>query len=308
MSWNPASDSYSQASDWLIGTVKRNPEGLLLLAAGCALMMRTGRSQARDDGSRIDSRMESNNRGHEDWARRYDHDSRPGPGRSNSNVGDRISDAARNASDYASDLKDQVADAATSYASSAADYAGAAGRVVSDQSERMVRQARSTIEHATNRVLRDQPLVVALVGLAAGAAVAAAFPTTAIERHTLGEAGEKLTEVTGKAGEQLKDATAKAGERLMSAADERGLNSEGLKEVARDVAGTFGQAFSSGGEKSMGQAPARSGSQPGPGPGGQPDSFRGANSSSGRPGNPSGAAGVGQSSSVSPGSSGRSSS
>ena len=27
-------------SDWILGAIKRNPEGLLLLAAGCALMMR----------------------------------------------------------------------------------------------------------------------------------------------------------------------------------------------------------------------------------------------------------------------------
>jgi len=33
-------DTYSQAGDWLLGTVRRNPEALLLMAAGCCLMMR----------------------------------------------------------------------------------------------------------------------------------------------------------------------------------------------------------------------------------------------------------------------------
>ena len=31
------------AGEWIMGTVTRNPEGLLLLAAGVALLMRSGR-------------------------------------------------------------------------------------------------------------------------------------------------------------------------------------------------------------------------------------------------------------------------
>jgi hypothetical protein len=30
--------------DWLMGAVRSNPEGLLLLAAGCALLLRSGSS------------------------------------------------------------------------------------------------------------------------------------------------------------------------------------------------------------------------------------------------------------------------
>ena len=40
-------DTYSQAGDWLFGTVRRNPEALLLMAAGCCLMMRGGRPSSR---------------------------------------------------------------------------------------------------------------------------------------------------------------------------------------------------------------------------------------------------------------------
>ena len=32
----------STGAGWLTGTITRNPEGLLLLAAGCALLMRKG--------------------------------------------------------------------------------------------------------------------------------------------------------------------------------------------------------------------------------------------------------------------------
>ncbi len=41
-------------SDWLMGAVKSNPEGLLLLAAGCALLLRSGASKvsAQTSGQR----------------------------------------------------------------------------------------------------------------------------------------------------------------------------------------------------------------------------------------------------------------
>ena len=94
-----------------------------------------------------------------------------------------------------------------------------------------------------SRVVQEQPLTVALVGAAAGAAVAAAFPATDLENRTLGPTGERLRDAAGRAGEQLKDAATKAGQRLAAAADERGLNTEGLKEVARDVGETFSSAL-----------------------------------------------------------------
>jgi hypothetical protein len=101
---------------------------------------------------------------------------------------------------------------------------------------------------------------VALAGIAAGAAVAAAFPVTDLENRTLGTAGEQLRGAAGKAGEQLKGAAAKAGQRLAAAADEHGLNTEGLKDVARDVSETFSDALEN---KDVDQAP-RSGGRTSP--------------------------------------------
>jgi hypothetical protein len=108
-----------------------------------------------------------------------------------------------------------------------------------DQSSRIAGQAQSTIE----RIVREQPLAVAIAGLAAGAAVAAAFPATRFERETLGPAGKRLSEAASDAGERLTEAASAAGERLMTTAEDKGLNKEGLKEVARDVAGTFEKSF-----------------------------------------------------------------
>ena len=89
------------------------------------------------------------------------------------------------------------------------------------------------------RVLRDQPLAVAVAGLAAGAAVAALFPSTDIEGRTLGGAREALTDAAGKAGEMVLDAAGKAKERLQAAAEERGFSSQGLQGLASEVAESF---------------------------------------------------------------------
>jgi hypothetical protein len=115
---------------------------------------------------------------------------------------------------------------------------------VSQQSQRVAQQTQSAFKSTVNRVLQDQPLAIALVGLAAGAAVAGAFPATDIEKQTLGPIGDQLSERAEQFGGQLKDAALKAGEKLKSAADERGLNAEGFKEVAGEVAGAFGNKMS----------------------------------------------------------------
>lgn len=236
-------DTYSQAGDWLLGTARRHPEALLLLAAGCCLMMRSGSSSSkaparsqfdRDDWDEQRGLARGSSAGNASAQMR----------RASSEMGERASRVAESAADYASDMKDRVADTARSYAETAADFADDARRRVSEGSARLGRQAQSTLQTTMTRVLRDQPLAVAVAGLAAGAAIAAVFPSTEIEERTLGGAAESLRDAAEKAGERVKDAAVKAGEHLKDAAEERGLTAQGLKDLAGDVAGTFTSAVS----------------------------------------------------------------
>jgi hypothetical protein len=236
-------DTYSQAGDWLLGTARRHPEALLLLAAGCCLMMRSGSSSSkaparshldRDDWDEQRGLARGSSAGNASAQMR----------RASSEMGERASRVAESAADYASDMKDRVADTARSYAETAADFADDARRRVSEGSARLGRQAQSTLQTTMTRVLRDQPLAVAVAGLAAGAAIAAVFPSTEIEERTLGGAAESLRDAAEKAGERVKDAAVKAGEHLKDAAEERGLTTQGLKDLAGDVAGTFTSAVS----------------------------------------------------------------
>ena len=214
---------------WLTDILTRNPEGLLLLAAGCALLMRkasTARATQGQDFERV-HRSEGNGHG------RVERDD----GRS---FRDTIADTARSAGEYASDVSDKIKENASSYASSVSDYADQA----SQSTGRIARQAGSALQSSAQNILQEQPLAVALVGFAVGAAVAAAFPPTEIERRNLGPTGERLKDAAIKAGEQIKGAGVQAKEKLASAAEERGLTTEGLKDMAQEVGDAFSQAFS----------------------------------------------------------------
>jgi ElaB/YqjD/DUF883 family membrane-anchored ribosome-binding protein len=208
--------SFGDRGDWILNSIKRNPEGLLLLAAGAVLMMRSSSFRSVDS------------------------DVADEPA---SNLGDTVSGSARRtlqeAASYASTASEgahEAMETAKSYASSTADYAGQARRKVEEQSDRVVRQTKAMAQS----VLQNQPLAIVAAGLAAGAALAAAFPATEIETEAL----EPVNAAAGRFGEQVKRATARAGEKLKSAADERGLHAEGFKEVAGEVVDAFKETLS----------------------------------------------------------------
>jgi hypothetical protein len=217
--------SHTNAADWVMDAVRRKPEALLLMAAGCALMMRRGRSSSE--------------------ARLVHRTSEPGRarvGEAISDIDDRVSDTMSQTADrvsrYASDVKDRVSEAASSYASTASDYAEQAQHRMSEGTARMSAQARSAAMQASDTV-RQQPLLIAALGLAAGAAVASFFPPTEVERRTLGSARQSLGEAATRVGENLVQAATTAAQQLKEDATRRGLSPEGLKEMASDAAETF---------------------------------------------------------------------
>ena len=197
------SRQFTGTSDWLLHAAKQNPEGLHLLAAGAVLLMRN----TSFSGLAVD-------RGRSTQA-----DNTPPT-------------AARGPTGSVFQAADQVV-------SSASEYAENAKRTAAEGANRLLRQAQSTYQGTKERVLRDSPLVVALAGAAAGAALAAAFPPSDLEKQTIGPIGAQLTEAASNMREQVKEAAGKAGETLKQATDQHGLNPHGLKEVAPEVADAF---------------------------------------------------------------------
>jgi hypothetical protein len=220
----PSDLNASMIADRLYTASKNNPEGLLLLAAGLTLLLR-GRGSARSRRAPGQARQ----------APQHMTDTR--------GAGGAIAQAADAARSYASDVSGAVSTAAGTLASSASDYAGSMGQSLSEKSSDFAQHSRSSFQGAMKRVLRDQPLVVGVIGLTTGAVAAALFPTSQFEKQTLGPLGESVAETAIHTGEKLKDATIKASESLSNAADDRGLNVDGLQEVAKDAASAFGDAL-----------------------------------------------------------------
>ena len=231
------------AGKWIMGTVTRNPEGLLLLAAGAALLMRSGRGPSVRRNSFPDRRNEGQYRAaREDSASGISERAsgiRERVGEAARRAGEYVSGATERAGEYVSQTTDKMSETARSYASSASEYADEAARIAAERSRRMGNQVRDTADY----LVREQPWAVALTGLLAGAAVAAAFPPTRLEKRTLGEVGQRLRSAAGSMGEQVMEAGMQAGERLSEVAEERGLTSKGLKQAARDVGETFSSAL-----------------------------------------------------------------
>jgi hypothetical protein len=230
--------SLGGGGEWIFNAIKRNPEGLLLLAAGVVLMMRTNSpqtSQAPATGFTSSRTMDESSK-------------------SAAQVGDTLRvDPSSSYASMASDTARQTMDAAKSYASSAGEYADQAKRMVGEQSDRVLRQTQSMAQG----VLQNQPLAIVAAGLAAGVALAAAFPSTELEKETLGPVGDRVSKAAEHFGDQIKQATSKAGEKLKSAAEERGLHTEGLKEVAGEVVDVFKESMTDRAEQTNDRAPAR---------------------------------------------------
>ena len=247
---NNNSSTGGLSADWLMSAVKKNPEGLLLLAAGCALLFRTGTSRSRqwshgyqsypDGQSQHGPRMEHRGSGGKDWempegmsraadtAREYA-----------SNVGKTVGETARSYSSAAGEFADQarrtVSETARSYASAVGEFADHASRRSGIAWTDAAEQTQSTIE----RIVREQPIGGCHRRGGGRRGPCSCFPIHPNGARNAGPAGKRLSEAATNAGEKLSKAASAAGERLMSVADERGVNAEGLKEVARDVAGSF---------------------------------------------------------------------
>ena len=191
----------SKASDWLWGAVANNPEGLLLLAAGGVLLMR----KSAQAGGRARGRATQS----------YD--------------------AHRRSGTSGSSLREEGESALESIAGSTSNYAREATRAASEGAAALIGQAQSTFSSGLDRALDDQPLLVALGGLAAGAAIAAVLPTTNLERQALGPFGEQFSEEASRLGGQLKKTASKAAGTLKSGVQEHSLDPDGVKKIVSEV-------------------------------------------------------------------------
>jgi hypothetical protein len=228
-------DFNTWAGDWLIGTARNNPEALLVLAAGAALLVRgaSRHSQRELDEEREDEFDEYQS----DEVGTGRRDGRQRSGGTQSRARSRqsgLSSIAETAGEYASNVKDRVAETASSYASTVSEYAESGRRQFTRQASRLGKQAQSTAGY----VLHEQPLAVAALGLAAGAALAALVPPTRLEQRNLRPAHDALSKAASRAAETAKETVGEIGKHLRQRAG------EGLKDIAVDTVKTVASTVS----------------------------------------------------------------
>jgi ElaB/YqjD/DUF883 family membrane-anchored ribosome-binding protein len=225
-------DFYSEAADWVVTTARRRPEALLLMAAGAALMMRgsggaTASIRSGEAYSRASWQDEAADATHEG--------------------ANRTAEGVRR---YAGEVKERLSDTASGYASAVGDYAqdarrrmsnvtGAVRENLSSATDQVTRTAQSAARGAAD-TMREQPLLIAALGLATGAAVAALFPTTEVERRTFGPAGEALVGAASAAGRDFVERAARTGEEMRRSAEDK------LRNLAQETSENFARSESPG--------------------------------------------------------------
>jgi hypothetical protein len=95
------------------------------------------------------------------------------------------------------------------------------------------------MQDGIGRMVKEQPFAVAALGVAMGAAVAAFLPPTRVERDALRPLGDAAVDAVTAGLDQVKGAVSATGEQLKTAAQRRGLNAEGVKDMAREATQTF---------------------------------------------------------------------
>jgi len=147
-------------------------------------------------------------------------------------------------------MKDRLSD----YAATAGQYADRAREGLSAGSEQMSKHTQSAAHNAAETI-REQPLLVAVLGLVAGAAVASFFPPTEVERRTFGATGRTMVEAASQTGENLVQAAGEATQHLKDEAVARGMTPEGVKEMARAATDTFSKSVTGTREQNTGSTP-----------------------------------------------------
>jgi hypothetical protein len=220
--FSQAAGSLTQAGDRLLEAARRNPEALVILAAGAAMLLRRG--NVYGGGASADRGRGSRRQGGED-----DRDERGG-----------IIDAAGAAGEYVTDAAGRIVDTAGEYVSTLSDYADDSRRTVTQGISRLSRSASrigSRAQASAERIFEAQPVAVAAFGLATGAVVAAVLPRSEVEQRTLVPAREALADAASRAVETVKETA----ERRFSADGLRDLAGDAAKIVTQTVLGKAGE-------------------------------------------------------------------
>lgn len=259
----------ANAADWLGRMFRRNPEGVLLMGAGLALLMRSGSVLNNKAGSGSAAAVSAGVQG--------------GPAEGGANGGpsdgmlnraaDRAQSFVGSASEAAKSYVDSATTVAQSYADGASAYVDKARDTVSEQAARLKERSQGLIDKGGQLLdqsgdfvkqgsdfVRERPLAIAALGIGAGMAIAALLPATEIENRVVGPVLDKAADSARGVGSRVARATSAAGDGLAQSIGKRGMNESGVKEIVHEIADSFtgaladhDQAQTQGQDQSSGQ-------------------------------------------------------
>jgi len=232
--------------------IRQNPEGLLLLGAGVALMLRNAATASSAAPQRKRRTGATAGRDYDSAGNGIAND----VSRTTEGLASKVSAAADDVRSYVSETAQDLTDKASEYGNAATRLS----REAADSAYRSTREAAGSAYRSVEGVVEAHPVSIAIAGLAVGCLAAAVFPSTRFERETLGPIGRRAAEAASETGELVKtaavarvtEAALKAGEHMKDAVAERKLNTENLGQVAREVATDFTNNVTGGGETKTG--------------------------------------------------------
>jgi hypothetical protein len=161
---------------------------------------------------------------------------------------DSIGEHVTSAKDALRDGGGDALDSATRFGRDYADAASNYARSIPGAGAEMFDSARSNL----TELFRTQPLALGAIGLAIGAGIAAALPSSEVEAAYLGETSDTVkAQVADFAAEQTARATAVAEDAMGAATEEarrQGLTVEGAKSAVGDVSAKVGRVVDAAGK------------------------------------------------------------
>lgn len=225
------------AANWLGQMFRRNPEGVLLMGAGIALLMRSN-SILNTKTAMTPSAKSAAAMGGADGALKT--------------AADQAQSYAGAASSAVKSYVEGATNVAQSYIDSAAATVDKARDAVAEQAARVKQQSQGMIDKGGQMLdqgsdyvkqgsdfVRERPLAIAALGIGAGMAIAALLPATEIENRVVGPVLDKATDSARDVGSRVARATGAAGDGLAQSISKRGLNESGVKEIVHEIADSF---------------------------------------------------------------------
>lgn len=232
------------------GLLRAIPTPLLLIGAGLFLTSKKGQQAAKDAKARIDEAVQQGSERVADMATGIQSDLQDridGAKHGLEEIRDTVSSAAGSvvgkAQEQFHDASDAVKHAARGVAHDASVAADRAYATAANSGEGIKERAGTTAIHSRDAVItfvNENPLLVAGIGAAIGAFIAASMPSSDAENRLFGAGSEKLKtkakEVAAQSIEMAGDVAAEAAASVATAAAREGLDATGVRQTLNKVA------------------------------------------------------------------------